>query len=72
MKKARRKKDRLILMLDSHLIPRPTPDNADTVEAPITTTRARIIATKVGLPASSIIQPAPVMLNMPEVNCETP
>ena len=53
-------------------MPRPTPDMADRVDAPITMTRASSIAKTVGLPRSFMIQPAPVMLKMPEANCDTP
>ena len=71
-KKAKMKKDRLMLMFESHLIPLPTPESADSVEAIITITKANNIATTVGAPSASIIHDAPVILNMPDANCETP
>ena len=58
--------------LDSHLIPLPTPGRAERVEAPITTTSARIIAILVNGPSSFIIHFDPVTLNTPEANCDTP
>jgi len=49
MKKAKRKNDSPILMLDSHLMPLPTPESADKVEANITINNARIIANVVAI-----------------------
>ncbi len=71
-KNARMKNDSPMLMLDSHLMPLPTPDSAESVEKTITITRQKIIATAVGDPSASINQPMPVMLNKPAANCDTP
>ena len=71
-KKAKMKNDKLMLMLESHLIPFPTPESADSVEAIITMINANSIAATVGDPSASIIHVAPVILNMPDANCETP
>lgn len=55
-------------MLDSHLMPLPTPESADKVEANITINNVRIIANVVGDPSLFIIHSAPVILKTPEAN----
>ena len=72
MKNSRINKDSPIFILDNHLMPRPTPDIADRVEAPMTTSSDKIMAVLVGAPSAFIIQFAPVMLNIPDENCDTP
>ena len=41
---------------------------ADRVDAPMTTSKEKIIAVLVGAPSAFIIQFAPVMLNIPDEN----
>ena len=56
------KNDNPIFKLDSHLIPRPTPDKAESVDAPITMTRHKSIANVVGEPSAFNIHSAPEIL----------
>ena len=51
-----------MLKLDSHLMPFPTPDSADRVEATMTITRLTIMEILDGLPSIFISHPMPVIL----------
>ena len=57
-KVAIRKKDRPILRLDSHLMPLPTPDRAERVEAPTIITSTITMAAAEALSSSFNSQPA--------------
>jgi len=71
MKKPRRKIDNTILMFDSHLMPLPTPDSADKVDAPIMTNNATTIPNVVAEPSSRARPPIPIRVK-PATNCSTP
>jgi|TARA_B110000305_G_C19237609_1_gene538297 hypothetical protein len=55
-------------MFESHLMPLPTPDKADSVDANITMTNAISIATFVGAPSAFMIPSKPVILWTPAAN----
>ena len=72
MKKAIKKTDKLILIFDSHLIPRFKPDIADKQDALTIKVNPNNCASRVGLPPSSTNQVAPLILKRPDANCDTP
>ena len=55
-------------MFESHMMPLPTPDKADIVDANITMTNAISIATFVGAPSAFMILSKPVILWTPAAN----
>ena len=72
MKKTIKKTDKLILMLDNHLMPFFKPDIAETHEALTIKVNPNNCARRVGFPLSSINHEAPLILKRPEANCDTP
>ena len=65
-----------MLMFDSHLMPLPTPESADKVDAPMITTRAATMPAvdDERVPSAAVVDsqsPKP-MRDRPETNCSTP
>ena len=63
--------DRVILIFESHLIPRPNPERAETIDADTITSTAMPSAHRVGRSAV-MIQSQPVIRCMPKANWLTP
>ena len=49
-----------MLMLDSHLMPLPTPDSADSVDSPMMTSSATTMPVVVAAPSASASPPMPI------------
>ena len=72
IRKPSRKIDSTMLRFDSHLMPLPTPDSADRVEAPMMMTMAKMIPAVEGPPSSVISHSPRPIRDMPSTNWFTP